>query len=43
MTWRDSNKKEFTEDFDTVFSAIGRDPVTNTLGLDKAGVQLHPT
>jgi pyruvate/2-oxoglutarate dehydrogenase complex dihydrolipoamide dehydrogenase (E3) component len=34
---------ETTEDFDTVLSAIGRDPVTNTMNLDKAGVQLHPS
>jgi pyruvate/2-oxoglutarate dehydrogenase complex dihydrolipoamide dehydrogenase (E3) component len=29
--------------FDTVLVAIGRDPVTKTLGLERVGVHVHPT
>lgn len=35
-----SDGTEYSDTFNTVIFAIGRDPVTSTIGLDKAGVSL---
>lgn len=42
--WKMANgdgQQEFFDDFDTVLFAIGRDPDTQGLGLDKAGVRME--
>jgi thioredoxin reductase (NADPH) len=39
VTWADAESKQVsTEEFDTVFHAIGRDAIIKDLGLDKCGV-----
>ncbi|XP_021344260.1 thioredoxin reductase 1, cytoplasmic-like [Mizuhopecten yessoensis] len=36
-----SDGTEYSDTFNTVIFAIGRDPVTKTIGLDKVGVKLN--
>ena len=33
---------DYSDEFNTVVFAIGRDACTNNIGLDKIGVQLNP-
>ena len=42
VRYRLADGEEVAETFDTVLLAVGRDPVTEGLGLDAAGVQVDP-
>ncbi|XP_031574558.1 thioredoxin reductase 2, mitochondrial-like isoform X2 [Actinia tenebrosa] len=43
VTWKNvSTGEENEEEFDTVLVAIGRDPLTSNLCLEKAGVEVNP-
>lgn len=42
VTARDGTKDNITGEYNTVLFAIGRDPCTNNIGLDKVGVQVNP-
>ncbi|KAK3699596.1 hypothetical protein QZH41_014309, partial [Actinostola sp. cb2023] len=44
VTWKNiSSGDESGEEFDTVLMAIGRDPLTSNLGLEKVGVEVNPS
>nr|XP_042909659.1 thioredoxin reductase 2, mitochondrial isoform X2 [Parasteatoda tepidariorum] len=42
VTWEDGEQQSYSDVFDTVLVAIGRQAVTKYLGLDKVGVEVNP-
>jgi pyruvate/2-oxoglutarate dehydrogenase complex dihydrolipoamide dehydrogenase (E3) component len=38
---RTDNNEEFAEEYNSVLFAIGRDPCTDTIGLENAGICTH--
>lgn len=42
VTAHDEHKKAIVGEYNTVLFAIGRDPCTNNIGLDKVGVHVNP-
>jgi len=41
VTAKTSDGKEIVEEYNTILLAIGRDPCTQGIGLENAGVKLH--
>jgi thioredoxin reductase (NADPH) len=42
VSWKHTDGKEDSAEYDTVMFAVGRDVCTNGMGLDKAGVTVNP-